>query len=77
MIPKSVQRFSEKIMLKQVVEAGRPYRRARHQTHGMSSASNTILTRVNLARTPADQFGSKGSIMRVVGFGDDDRALSL
>src|SRR5262245_66281159 len=35
----------------------------------MSSASNTILTGVNPARTPSNQFGSKRSIMRVAVLG--------
>jgi hypothetical protein len=57
------------------VEGASPYLPRR--TAEMSSASNTILICINLARTPADQFGSKRSIMGVVVFGDDDRALSL
>src|SRR5262245_368349 len=44
-----------------------PAAQGRGRPTEVSSASNTILTTVNLASTPTDQFGSKRSIMRVGG----------
>src|SRR5262249_59584818 len=53
-----------------------PAEQGRGRPTEMSSASNTILTTVNLACTPTDQFGPKRSTMRVGG-GVWDDALSL